>query len=367
MLAVYRTNDFSSDAGGMLIDSTDDEDACTGTTRSTRSLSYAAPSADLHDLRSRVVRAMLPLRVDVETTREVRELVIAIFDRTFAITSALRVIAVAIAVSASSALFALVLERAPRDRRAALPGLSTGGVRSMVLCEAGLIGTLGGALASSTGLVLRRLVFVIDRQTFGWLIAWNVPVGAWCGCLRSRLVVAALAAGLYPGRRGGADSDRRDGWHLMIARIAVRFWAFAVAGAPFTRSVSARPRGPHAYENECGCVQGHLRAADGRGFGYELTYLRIGLGPGRGRRCPGKPGWRGTQLFTADFAIADMATSISGSRERSTARRSAWAAAASDRLGGPRRFVVPSRRARARRARLGAHALRAVRGGNAIA
>ncbi len=59
-----------------------------------------------------IVRAVAPLRVDVETNRELRALVVAIFDRTFAITYALDVIAIAIAVlGVVSTLFALVLER----------------------------------------------------------------------------------------------------------------------------------------------------------------------------------------------------------------------------------------------------------------
>jgi putative ABC transport system permease protein len=196
VLAVY--NDFSSDAGGMLIDSRTMKRLYGDDSVDSLAI-YAAPSADLHDLRSRVVRAMLPLRVDVETTRELRELVIAIFDRTFAITSALRVIAVAIAVlGVVSALFALVLERRREIGVLRYLGLSTGGVRSMVLCEAGLIGTLGGALGIALGLVLAvLLVFVINRQTFGWLIAWNVPVGALVQTF-VLVVVAALAAGLYP-------------------------------------------------------------------------------------------------------------------------------------------------------------------------
>jgi len=73
---------------------------------------YARSGADLVTLRDAIVRSVLPLRVDTETTRELRTLVITIFDRTFAITYALYVISITIAVlGVVSTLFALVLER----------------------------------------------------------------------------------------------------------------------------------------------------------------------------------------------------------------------------------------------------------------
>ncbi|MBD5635122.1 MAG: FtsX-like permease family protein, partial [Candidatus Eremiobacteraeota bacterium] len=106
VVAVY--NDYSSDAGVVLSDSRtfarlfgDD---------SVNSLAiYAKPGVDLHDLRSRVIRSVLPLRIDVQTTRELRALVISIFNRTFAITYALYIISITIAVlGVVSTLFALV-------------------------------------------------------------------------------------------------------------------------------------------------------------------------------------------------------------------------------------------------------------------
>ena len=93
--AIY--NDYSSDAGVVLMDSRtfvrlfhDD---------SVNSIAiYAKPGADLAKLRSDVVRRVLPLRVDAQTTRELRKLVITIFNRTFAITYALYIISITIAV-----------------------------------------------------------------------------------------------------------------------------------------------------------------------------------------------------------------------------------------------------------------------------
>jgi putative ABC transport system permease protein len=191
-------NDYSSDAGVVLLD-----------VRTYRRLFrddsvnsvavYAAPGADLVRLRSAVVRAVAPLRIDVETSRELRRLVIEIFDRTFAITYALDVIAISIAVlGVVSTLFALVLERRREFGVLRYLGVTRSGVRAAVLTEAAGIGLLGGVLGVGVGMLLGLLlIFVINRQAFGWLIELHVPGGF---LLESVLlvVVAAVLAGVYP-------------------------------------------------------------------------------------------------------------------------------------------------------------------------
>lgn len=194
--AVY--NDYSSDAGVVLLDVRtyrrlfrDD---------SVNSIAVTAvPGSDLPRLRTAVVRALSPLRVDVETNRELRELVVQIFDRTFAITYALDVIAIAIAVmGVVSTLFALVLERRREFGLLRYLGVTARGVRMTVLAEAAGIGLLGGVLGVGVGMLLALLlIFVINRQAFGWLIELYVPFG-FLGETVLLVVVAAVLAGVYP-------------------------------------------------------------------------------------------------------------------------------------------------------------------------
>ncbi|MDB5072001.1 MAG: hypothetical protein JWM87_3112 [Candidatus Eremiobacteraeota bacterium] len=194
--AVY--NDYSSDAGVVLADIRTyrrlfHDDAI-------NSLSvYAAPGIDLLHLRSAIVRAVLPLRIDVATNRELRELVVQIFDRTFAITYALDVIAIAIAVmGVVSTLFALVLERRREFGLLRYLGVTARGVRVTVLTEAAGIGVLGGVLGVAVGMLLALLlIFVINRQAFGWLIELHVP-WVFLGETIGLVVVAAVLAGVYP-------------------------------------------------------------------------------------------------------------------------------------------------------------------------
>jgi putative ABC transport system permease protein len=194
--AIY--NDYSSDAGIVLMDSRtfirlyhDD---------SVNSIAiYAKPDADLAKLRSDVVRRVLPLRVDAQTTRELRKLVVTVFNRTFAITYALYVISITIAVlGVVSTLFALVLERRREIGLMRYLGLRTRDVRRMVYYEAAFIGFLGGLMGVVIGVLLSLLlIFVINRQAFGWLIELHMPYDFLLEAI-ALVVVAAVIAGVYP-------------------------------------------------------------------------------------------------------------------------------------------------------------------------
>ena len=194
--AVY--NDYSSDAGVVLFDR--------GTYRrlyhddTINSIAvYAKPGVDLIDLRDAVVRSVLPLRIDAQTTRELRALVITVFDRTFAITYALYVISITIAVlGVVSTLFALVLERRREIGLLRYLGLRARDVRRMVYIEAGYIGLLGGLGGVIVGVLLALLlIFVINRQAFGWLIELHMPYDFLVEAV-VLVILAALGAGIYP-------------------------------------------------------------------------------------------------------------------------------------------------------------------------
>jgi putative ABC transport system permease protein len=194
--AVY--NDYSSDAGVMLMDLATFRRLYRDPFINSVAV-YARSGADLVTLRDAIVRSVLPLRVDTETTRELRTLVITIFDRTFAITYALYVISITIAVlGVVSTLFALVLERRREIGLLRYLGLRTRDVRRMVYFEAAFIGLLGGVSGVIVGVLLALLlIYVINRQAFGWLIELHMPYD-FLGEAIVLVVIAALVAGIYP-------------------------------------------------------------------------------------------------------------------------------------------------------------------------
>jgi len=140
-------------------------------------------------------------RILIFSDSDLRREAIRIFDRTFAITYALEAIAVLVAVMGiAGALLALVIDRKRELGLLRFLGASAGQIRKLILTEAGLL----GLLASSSGFVLGYflslvLVFVINKQSFGWTIRFHWPVAVLASAL-SVVYAATVLAGLYPAR-----------------------------------------------------------------------------------------------------------------------------------------------------------------------
>lgn len=79
---------------------------------------------------------------------------------------------------------------------------------------------------------------------------------------------------------------------------------YAIADKPRKFDFPA-DHGPHpAFRNEWWYVTGNLDSADGRRFGYELTFFRIALAPGQPAQ---DSSWRANQVYIAHFAVSDIA------------------------------------------------------------
>jgi putative ABC transport system permease protein len=126
---------------------------------------------------------------------------IKVFDRTFAITYALEAVAVVVAVmGVAGALLALVIDRRREFGLLRFLGASTEQIRKLILVEAGLLGLLANIAGLALGLVLSLLlIFVINKQSFGWTIQFHWPVAVLTGAV-SIVYAATVLAGLYPAR-----------------------------------------------------------------------------------------------------------------------------------------------------------------------
>ena len=124
-----------------------------------------------------------------------------VFDRTFAITYALEVIAIVVAIlGMAGALVALVIDRRGEIGVLRFLGASQGQVRGLVLFESGLIGLFSNAIGLLLGSLLSLvLIFVVNKQSFGWTIQFHWPAAMLLGAL-SFIYAAALIAGIYPAR-----------------------------------------------------------------------------------------------------------------------------------------------------------------------
>jgi len=162
---------------------------------------YLRPGADPDAIQDRIVAENPRRQLYIATNSRLRTEAIAIFDRTFAITWALEAVAVTVAVlGMAGALLALVIDRKREIAVLRFLGASSGQIRKLILTESGLLGLMSIVLGTALGTVLSLvLIYVINKQSFGWTIQFHWPVGLLLLALAG-VYFASVAAGLYPAR-----------------------------------------------------------------------------------------------------------------------------------------------------------------------
>jgi putative ABC transport system permease protein len=160
---------------------------------------YLSADAPLKTVRAEIEKAAVGHRVLLFSNRDLRAEAVRIFDRTFAITYALEAVAVIVAVMGiAGALLALVIDRRRELGLLRFLGAATGQVRKLILVEAGLLGLLANFAGLALGFALSLiLIYVINKQSFGWTIRFHWPVQVLLGAL-SVVYAATVLAGLYP-------------------------------------------------------------------------------------------------------------------------------------------------------------------------
>ncbi len=140
--------------------------------------------------------------LSIRSNRAVGEASLVVFDRTFAITQVLRLLALIVAfVGVLSALMALQLERGRELGVLRANGLTPRQVWAMVSSQTGLMGIASGLMALPMGLVLAVLMIeFVNRRSFGWTIDLAIPPGVLLQAVALALA-AALLAGIYPSWR----------------------------------------------------------------------------------------------------------------------------------------------------------------------
>ena len=137
--------------------------------------------------------------VFIRSNVSLRETSLEIFDRTFTITTVLRLLAILVAfIGVLSALMALELERARELGVLRATGMTPGQVGGYVTMQTGLMGLIAGLASLPLGYALAYvLVYVINKRSFGWTLQLEVPTDVMVQAVVLALV-AALLAGVYP-------------------------------------------------------------------------------------------------------------------------------------------------------------------------
>lgn len=151
--------------------------------------------------------ALIGTGLQAQSNRALRDSVLTIFDRTFSITVALRLLATIVAfIGILSALMSLQLEHTRQYGIMRANGMTPRQLRTFTLIQTGLMGTTAGLLALPVGLVLALiLIDVINVRSFGWTMDLTLAPQPFIQAFAVALA-AALAAGLYPAWRSSRHS-----------------------------------------------------------------------------------------------------------------------------------------------------------------
>jgi putative ABC transport system permease protein len=162
---------------------------------------YVAPGFDAAKVRRDIENRLRAFPVVIAPNALLRRGALEIFDRTFTVTYALEAVAVAVAVlGAANSLLALVLDRRREIGLIRYLGAARHQVREMILTEAGLLGLMAGLLGLALGTALSLvLIYVVNKQSFGWTIQFHPPITLLAAALSLVWVVTVLA-GVFPAR-----------------------------------------------------------------------------------------------------------------------------------------------------------------------
>jgi putative ABC transport system permease protein len=128
--------------------------------------------------------------------KELRQSILKVFDETFAITTVLLFIALIIAaLGITTTLAVLVLERTHQLNTLYAVGASFRQIRTMIFWESILMVIAGEIAGIFCGFILSYLlVFVINRQSFGWTFLYGVDLKTLALSLPLIVLTALLAA-----------------------------------------------------------------------------------------------------------------------------------------------------------------------------
>ncbi|MFO0752081.1 MAG: FtsX-like permease family protein [Thermodesulfovibrionales bacterium] len=137
--------------------------------------------------------------LEILNNDDLREKVLAIFNKSFAITYAIELISIVVSlIGVVNALLAFVIERRREISIIRYLGGDWNQIRQTLILSAGIIGMTGILFGGLMG-PLMSLIFihVVNKISFGWEISFSVPF-LYLAAVISLLLVTTLLAGLLP-------------------------------------------------------------------------------------------------------------------------------------------------------------------------
>jgi len=163
---------------------------------------YRDPQTTSDVLRERLNTALTPLMpITTISNQELRAEILEIFDRTFRVTHGLELIAVVVGLlGIVNTLLTAIVERQREFATFRAIGAGVRQIQGMVFWESIILGAIGAVLGLLAGLLLAALlIFVINKQSFGWTIQFVVSPSTLLGAV-TVAALAAIAAAYLPAR-----------------------------------------------------------------------------------------------------------------------------------------------------------------------
>jgi putative ABC transport system permease protein len=191
--------------------------ALTGDRTATNGALWLLPGTDLAQLRREIAaRVAGGTKLEITAPGEIREISLRVFDRTFAVTYALELAAVAIGLLGLSSSFgALVLARRREFGMLRHIGMTRRQIGAMLATEGLTVSAVGLVVGLALGFIIGViLIDVVNRQSFHWGMALSVPWPALAGLALLMLALSTIIA-VTSGRAAmGPDVVRavKDDW-----------------------------------------------------------------------------------------------------------------------------------------------------------
>jgi putative ABC transport system permease protein len=214
--AIYR--DYARQAGAITIDGAD-YDRLTGDTARGEAAITLTPGADPSGTIARLTGVIPPTVaevVQIVPTRALKSRALAIFDRSFAITYGLELVAVLVGLAGVAATTsAQTIARTREFGMLRHLGVTRRQIVAMLGLEGALLGFVGGIAGIALGCGLAQiLIYVVNPQSFNWTMETRLPIGLLVG-VELALIVSSSITAMLSGRRAiSTDAVRavREDW-----------------------------------------------------------------------------------------------------------------------------------------------------------
>ena len=193
--------DYATDGGKVVMDRMLYQEFWGDTSASVLAV-YRDPKTNAEVLREQLKTVLAPfMPITIISNQELRVEILEIFDRTFRVTHGLELIAVLVGLlGIANTLLTAIIERQREFATFRAIGAGVRQIRSMVFWESLILGAIGAVLGLLAGLLLAALlIFVINKQSFGWTIQFVAPPSILFGAVMVAGVAAIIAA-YFPAR-----------------------------------------------------------------------------------------------------------------------------------------------------------------------